>query len=411
MVTTKPSFGAPLRSNRQLVILLVTQSIGMIARNIYFVGLPLFVLERTGSALSMSISLLLGFIPFTIAGPFAGSIVDRFSRRDLLFIGNALYGAFLFVLPFTHAAWLIYVIAFTASVSGVIIATATSALMPELVDITQLAKASSVYSFLRSVNFLVSALSAYFLIRALGKADIFYLCAALLFVCGLGCLALRRDRPERAAAADADVEGRRSSGFMETLRIIWSDRHMRGLTLMHIMFMPIFGAVEVFLPVFCEHRLGQADYYTLISASLGAGLALGSLVTYRLLGYIKPLRLVFLSFLGYAIGMLLLTGSAVLVLAMLVCLFLGFVDGYGFTTYEYLRQRVVPSAYRGRVFAVMDAMILFPAPLGYLVVGYFAERTSIVTIGVWLSCIGLVLALLTFLLTRGLPELKEELGG
>src|SRR4030042_3240068 len=112
----------PFRANRQLVILLATQSIGMIARGIFFVGLPLFVLERTGSAFSMSISLFLGFAPFTIAGPFAGSIVDRFSRRNLLVTGNLLYGVFLVILPFAHAAWLLYVIAFTASLCGVVIA-------------------------------------------------------------------------------------------------------------------------------------------------------------------------------------------------------------------------------------------------------------------------------------------------
>jgi predicted MFS family arabinose efflux permease len=180
---------------------------------------------------------------------------------------------------------------------------------------------------------------------------------------------------------------------------------------MHLMFMPIFGAFEVFLPIFCGDRLGQVDYYTLVSSAVGAGLALGSLVTYRLLGRFKPLNLVFASFLGYAAGMLLLTESTMLVLALLVCFLLGMIDAFGFTTYEYLRQRVVPAAYRGRVFAVMDAVSLLPMPLGYLAVGYFAERTSIVTIGVWLSVIGLLLALFCFPLTRGLPELQEQLGG
>lgn len=408
----KVSFGAPLRANRQLVILLASQSVGMIARAIYFVGLPLFVLERTGSAFSMSISLLLGFAPFTIAGPLAGSIVDRFSRRDLLVATNLLYGLTLLALPFTHAAWVIYVIAFTASLFGVIIAHSISALIPELVDITQLAKANSAYAFLRSVNYLLGTFPTFFLIKAMGKANIFFLSTALLAVCGLSCLALRRDRVERMAEKP-DEEGTKIkfAGFRQALKIIWSDRHVRSLTLMHIMFMPIFGAIEVFLPVFCEDRLGQADYYTLVSASMGVGLALGSLVTYRLLGRVKPLQLVFASFLGYSITVLLLTGSGVLALAILVSFLMGIVDAFGFTTYEYLRQRVVPASYRGRVFAVMDAMVLLPLPLGYLFVGYFAEKVSIGVIGLWLSATGLVLTLLSLFLIRGLPGLTEELGG
>ncbi|RJP26908.1 MAG: MFS transporter [Actinobacteria bacterium] len=402
----------PLRANRQLMILLSTQSIGLVARAIYFVGLPLFVLERTGSAFSMSISLFLGFAPFTLAGPFAGSIVDRFSRRDLLVITNLLYGITLFILPFAHAVWLIYVIAFTASIFGVILANSMSALLPELVDVTSLAKANSLYTFLRSASFLLSTAAAFFLIKAMGKADIFFLCSALLVAGGISCLALRRDLP-RAAAAGGLRAGAASevAGLKEALRIIRTDRHIRGLTLMHLMFMPIFGAFEVFLPLFCGDKLGQVDYYTLVSSAVGAGLALGSLLTYRLLGRVRPLNLVFASFLGYAAGMLLLTGTPVLVLAILVCFLLGIVDGFGFTTYEYLRQRIVPSAYRGRVFAVMDAVVLLPMPLGYLVVGWFADRTSITSLGIWLSVIGFFLALLCFPLTRGLPELEEALGG
>ncbi|MBN2026407.1 MAG: MFS transporter [Actinobacteria bacterium] len=402
----------PLRANRQLITLFSVHSIGLVARAIYFVALPLFVLERTGSAFSMSISLFLGFTPYTLAGPFAGSIVDRFSRRDLLVITNFLYGMTVFVLPFTHAAWLIYIVAFTASVFGVIIANSMSALLPEMVDLLNLAKANSIYSFLRSAMFLLSTSTAFFLIKAMGKSNILFVCSALLVVCSFAFLLLRRDLPRAASTkglrAGAAYE---LAGLKETFKIMRGDRHIRSLTLMHLMFMPIFGALEVYLPLFCDAKLGQVDYYTLVSAATGAGLALGSLMTYRLLGRIKPLNLVFASFAGYAAGVLLLTGSTVLVLAILVCFLLGIIDAFGFTTYEYLRQRVVPSAYRGRVFAVMDAVVLLPIPLGYLVVGYLAERISITSLGVWLSVVGFFLALLCFPLTRGLPELEEALGG
>lgn len=396
----------PLRANRQLAVLLLSQSVGMVARNIYFVALPLFVLERTGSALSTSVSFLMGFAPYTLAGPLAGHIVDRYSRRDLLIVTDLLYGLTLLALPFTHAPYLIYIIAFTASTFGVVVGTSTVALLPGLVDIAQLAKANSFYTFLRSFTFLVSALGTYLLVEALGKADVFFLCSVLLFSSGAACLALKRDVPAGVSAAEDGGGGPgRGGGFREALGIIWADRHIRGLTLMHLMFMPIFGAFEVFLVIFCAGSLGRANYYTLVSAALGLGLAVGSLTTYRLLRRYKPLNLVFVSFLGYSVGVFLLTRSAVLALAMLACLAMGVIDGFGFTSYEFIRQRAVPSAYRGRVFAAMDALVLLPMPLGYLAVGYFATRASVAAIGVWLSVIGLVLALLSYPLTRGLPGL------
>lgn len=398
----------PLRANRQLLVLLASQALGMVARGIFFVCLPLFVLERTGSALSMSISLLLSFAPFTVAGPFAGHVVDRFSRRDLLVLSNLVYGALLFPLPFLHAAFPVYMVAFAASLCGVVMVNAMVALIPELVDLSQLAKANSIYTFLRSATYLASTSTTFLLIKVMGKANIFFLCSALLAACGISCLAIKRDRPS-PHLEEADAAGRvGAGGFREVLRIIRSDRHVRGLTLMHLMFMPVFGAFGVLLPIFCDRRLGDADYYTLLSAAVGAGLALGSLFTYRLLERVRPLSLVLASFYGYAAGVFLLTRSGILAPALLVAFAMGVIDAFGFTTYEFLRQRVVPSAFRGRVFAVMDALVLLPLPLGYLLMGYLGERSSTGVLGAWLGIAGLALAFLCIPLTRDLPSLDQQ---
>ncbi len=395
-----PSSPRPLRAERQLLALLASQSLGMVARGVFFVGLPLFVLERTGSALSMSISLLLSFAPFTVAGPFAGYVVDRFSRRDLLVLSNLAYGALLFALPFLHAAYLVYAVAFAASLCGVVMVNALVALIPELVDLSQHAKANDIYTFLRSATYLVSTSATFLLIKVMGKADIFFLSSALLAAGGISSLSVRRDRPHLRYKEATAGGGAGSGGFREVLRIMRCDRHVRGLTLMHLLFMPIFGAFEVLLPLFCDRRLGDADYYTLLSAAVGAGLALGSLFTYRLLERVRPLSLVLASFCGYATGVFLLTRSGVLSLALLVSFSMGIIDAFGFTTYEFLRQRVVPSDFRGRVFAVMDALVLLPLPLGYLFMGYFGERSSIGALGAWLGAVGLALALLCLPLTR-----------
>lgn len=394
---------APLRKNTRLAALLFSQFLGMVARGIYSVGLPLFVLERTGSALAMGISLFLSFAPFTLAAPFVGPLVDRFSRRDLLVLTNLLYGVFVFFLPLLHAPRLVYLIAFAASVCGVVAANSIAALLPELVDLSQLARVNSVYGFLRSVTFLLSTGSAFFLIQAMGKANIFFLCSALLALCAAACLTLRRDPARRTITARADNSAFGMKGLAKTLRIIRSDRHVRGLTIMHLMFMPIFGAFEVLLPLFCDRRLGEVNYYTLLSAAVGAGLALGSLFTYRLLERVRPLSLVLAGFCGYSAGVFLLSRTGALRVALSVCFSIGIVDAFGFTTYEFLRQRMVPSPFRGRVFAIMDALVLLPLPLGYLGMGYFAERTDIVSAAVWLSLMGLVLTLLSFPFTRGLP--------
>lgn len=397
----------PLRRNSGFVSLFVSQFLGMAARGVYYVGLPLFVLDRTGSAFSMSISLFLSFAPFTLAAPFVGPIVDRFSRRDLLVYANLLYGSFLLALPFLHAPILVYAVAFSASVCGVVVANAIVALLPELVDASQLARANSAYMFMRSITYLASTSSAFLLIKALGKANIFFLCFGLQAACAAASTTIRRDIPRRTLSP----EGRHASaldGMTTALRIIRGNRHVRGLTVMHLLFMPIFGAFEVLLPIFSDRRLGEADYYTLLSAAVGAGLALGSLFTYRLLERVRPLSLVLASFCGYSAGVFLLSRAGTLWASLLVCLLMGMVDAVGFTTYEFLRQRVIPSEFRGRVFAIMDALVLLPLPIGYLSMGYLGERMEVTAVAAWLSLTGLALALLCTPFATGLPSLDKD---
>lgn len=393
----------PLRANRALLALFFSQFLGMIARGAYFVGLPLFVLERTGSAFSMSISLFLNFAPYTLAAPFVGPIVDRFSRRDLLVVANLLYGSLLFALPFFRSPLPIYAVAFAASVCGVLVANGIVALLPGLVGLSQLARANSMYMFLRSSTFLLSTGSAYFLIRAVGKARLLLVCSALLAACSATSLLIRRDGvPSRPGERGGGLTGA-LRGIARAVRILWADRQIRGLTTMHVLFMPVFGAFEVLLPLLCDRRLGEVNYYTLLSAAVGAGLALGSLVTYRLLERVRPLSLVLASFCGYSAGVFLLSRSDSLWVSLLICLGMGVVDALGFTTYEFLRQRLIPSEFRGRVFAIMDALVLLPLPLGYLGMGYLAGRLDIVSAAIWLSLAGLGLALLSFPFTRNLP--------
>lgn len=396
-----------LRANRPLLALFFSQFLGMVARGIYYVGLPLFVLERTGSPFSMSVSLFLSFAPYTLAGPFVGPVVDRFSRRDLLVASNLLYGSFILILPSLHAPYPIFAVAFSASICGVVVSNCIVALLPELVETSQLARTNSAYMFLRSATFLLSTGSAYFLVKSLGKANLFFLCSALLGACSAAGIVVKRDEGKGRPVIRGHGKPSSIRGMVRAVSIIRNDRHVRGLTVMHLLFMPVFGAFEVLLPLFSERRLGEVDYYTLLSAAVGAGLALGSLFAYRLLERVRPLSLVLTSFCGYAAGVFLLGQSTSLWASLLICLGMGVVDALGFTTYEFLRQRLIPSQFRGRVFATMDALVLLPLPLGYMGMGYLAGRVSIVSASLWLSLAGIALALLSFPFTRNLPHLEE----
>ncbi len=392
-----PSLG----KNRQFLVLFFSQLSGYVARDIYYVALPLFVMERTGSTFSMGVAFFLSFVPYTIMGPFVGYLVDHYSRRDMLLAATFLYAATVTTLPFVEQQYLIFIIAFVNSVYGVILSTCVSALMPAIVDAESLARANSVYTAMRSAAVTVGAIIAFFLISAFGRVKVFFACSLFLLVSGVVALWLCRDRPAAKVATEAGAPRIGWwEGLKEAVRIIRDEPVLRGLTVIHFLFMPVFGAFEVFLPVFSDRSLHQANYYTLLSSALSAGMVLGSLYTYRVLKRTAPLRLVFYTFAAYGLGIYFLANSPMLLPALMLCFCMGIADGFGFTTYEYVRQRTVEPEYRGRVFSIMDALVLLPMPAGYLLVGYAAGQMSTTVLGVWIAIAGVALGLVCYPFTR-----------
>ncbi len=392
-----------LKKNYQFLLLFSSQTFGYFGRAIYFVALPLFVLEKTGSTLSMGATFLFSYLPFILGGPPIGLLVDHFSRRNLLVTCSLLYGATLLLLPVQRQAIPIYIIALVNSLFGLVIAISASALLPSLVHPQHLSRANSLYMGLRSAVFLLGAFFAYFLINLLGKNKIFYLCSVITLLSAVWAAALEKDAPMKSLSRKGQGKAQ-GLGLVEALRRIFEDNSLKGLTVMHFFFIPIFGAFEVYLPAYSEKILNQANYYTLLSSSIGVGMLLGSLLNYRLLERARPLKLVFACLVIYSLCVLFLARSSVLAVALGVCFVSGFSDGFGFTTYEYLRQRIVSEDFRGRVFTVMDALVLSLLPLGTIVTGYLAQRMSMVSLGLGISAAGLLVSLFCYPLSeRGNP--------
>ncbi len=388
-----------LKKNYQFLLLFASQALGYFGRSIYFVALPLFVLERTGSTLSMGATFLFSYLPLTLGGPPVGLLVDHFSRRNLLIACSLLYGATLLLLPTQSFTPFIYAIALINSLFGLVIANSVSAMLPSLVHPCHLSRANSLYMGLRSGVFLVGAFLAYFLIGLVGKSKTFYICSLLTLLSGVLAAALSKDIPVKSLARKGRGETR-NLGLLDALKKVFENRYLKSLTAMHFFFIPIFGAFEVYLPAYSEGVLHQANYYTLLSSAIGTGMLLGSLLNYRLLEWLRPLKVAFMSLAIYSLCILILAQCSALAAALGVCFVSGFSGGFGFTTYEYLRQRIVSEDFRGRVFTIMDALVLSLYPLGTMLTGYLAQRMNMISLGLWISAAGLMISLFCYPLSE-----------
>lgn len=136
---------------RNYRMLLSSQAIGATGGWMQRVAQDWMVLQLTGSAAAVGITIALQFLPFLMVGLFSGVIADRFPKQKILVITQsaaALCAATLGLLALTGTAqvWHVYVIAFVLGMVTVFDGPARSALVSELVGPSRIRNAVSLNS-------------------------------------------------------------------------------------------------------------------------------------------------------------------------------------------------------------------------------------------------------------------------
>ncbi|MBQ4463747.1 MAG: MFS transporter [Eubacterium sp.] len=185
-------------------------------------GLGVYVFDKTGSAASMALITLLGFLPVFIFSVPAGVLADRYDRRVLMMIGDG-FSAFgiLYILICMMqgecAIWQIGVGVFISSTFQALLSPAYSATISDLLTKEEFSKASGLVSIAGNSRYLISPMIAGFLlsfsdVKLLMIIDIctFFLTLASTFVVKKGISTKKTEVTE---------------SFFESLRSGWKAVH------------------------------------------------------------------------------------------------------------------------------------------------------------------------------------------
>jgi MFS family permease len=110
------------------------------------VGLPIWVLQLTGSSLVTATVFLVGLLPGLVVGPLAGVLVDRWDRRRTLVAVSLAQAAFLLPLLAVHGRddlWIVYVVMAVEASLAQLNDPARNALVPSLVGADDLVGANA----------------------------------------------------------------------------------------------------------------------------------------------------------------------------------------------------------------------------------------------------------------------------
>jgi MFS family permease len=337
------------------------------------------ILELTHSAYAVGV---LGFClygPVAVFGLFGAALADRFDRRKMLILTQAamaLCAAALAIVAFARvdSVWVIDLI---AAVRGTILVfnnpTRQSPIV-QLVGRTELQNAIALNSSLNNSTRIIGPAVAGLLIATVGIAWCFAL-NAVSFIAVIAALFAMRESELHPAGAMRVSEALFAS-IGTGLRYA-RDTKVVAVVLSMLFVIATLGInFSVLLPVLANQTLlGDAKTYGLITACFGLGALVGALATASRPRASRGMLLVAAA--GFGVANLLVAASGRNIFLVTAALFL---TGVCYTIYtsstNALVQLATPGFLQGRVAGLYNYVFLATGPVGSLLAGWLAERST-----------------------------------
>jgi MFS family permease len=384
------------------------------------VALALFVVDLTGEATDLGIVLAAHAIPLVGFMLIGGIWADRVPRHRLMVLTDLVR----FVLHATLAAliiagevaiWQVVVIEALFGTAEAFFRPASTGVVPQTVPESEVQEANALIGMSNNICEFAGPALATALVLGVGPGEAFAVDAATFLVSA--ALLVRMSPRRREAAAGAEVAGGEEPGSLRAqLRVGYEEVRARTwvwATLIAASALVFFGLAPWFVlgPVVAEVNYGGADVYGIVTAALGAGTIVGSILGIRWRP-LHPMRV------GLVMGSLWCPMQVAYALDAPLELVLpaAVVGGFGFALFDVwwltaLAERIPPDRL-SRVSSYDWMFSLGLLPVGYLLAGPLADAVGAIEV----LAVGSALALAAWLLalipreTRALERITPSRG-
>lgn len=354
------------------------------------VARPVLVAELTGSALLLGAVLAARMAPNLLMGLFAGAVVDRYSRRRILFLsqaGNVVATGLVFVLLLLGwvEAWHLIALAAMAGLNMAFFQPARQAILPTIVPAAALRPAVALSQTANTAMRIGGALLAGLLLEFADFTVIYAAMTGIYLGAALYTVLIRSERaPARAARrAGGSLLRQTVDGVRWAVAERWPLAVAAVSALMFIFLSPYQG---VFVPLMVIDVLSERPAWVgYLIAVGGAGAAAGSLGLAALRTLPAPGRLMAGLLIAAGIALAVMSGAPHLwVLAP--CIFLAAACSTNVMSLANLTLLAqVPEGMAGRALSLMN-LARGMIPVGALFAGALADvlgaRTGLLTMGV-----------------------------
>jgi MFS family permease len=340
---------------------------------IQWVAQAWLVLRLTHSGFALGLITAFQWLPVLLFGAWGGVLADRFHKRTLLLATNSVAGLLALILGLatvggTVTLWLVGVVAFILGIVTAVDNPTRQAFTLEMVGAEHVPNAVSLNTLVFTIARVLGPALAAILIATVDVGPCFLINAASFVPVLIALWAMRASElntSERVARARGQIR--------EGLRYAASVPILRTLLLMMTVVGTLTYNFHVILPLLARFTFhGGAKIYGVLSAFLGVGMLIGSLVS---ASRTKP-TLRFLFGTGFSLGFFIVIASLVptypLELAAMVPL--GASSMAFLATLNATLQLNSSDAMRGRVMALYFVVFLGSTPIGAPIIGWIAQQ-------------------------------------
>ena len=361
--------------------MLAGQSVSLITSGILQMSIIFYLTAKTNSAMVLSIATLMGFLPQAVIGPFAGTFVDRHSRKGVMIGADlmiAATGGFLAVVSvfMELPIWLIMLVLFVRSIGNAFHSPASSAVTPPMVPQDQLTKCAGYNQTMQAAVSLISPAAAAFLYSVWSLSTIILLdIIGAVLACGVVAVLSIPNPPICPGESQNSFFRDMKEGYFELKK----NKGLFALLWIGTAYMFFFMPISALYPLMSMgYFRGTPTHASIAEIAFAGGMLAGGILLSVWGGFKNRIFSIGLSVLvmGVSIAISGLLPTNAFFIFVICCTVMGLTSPF-YGVQNALFQEQLPPEYLGRVFSLLGSVMSFAMPLGLLCSGIFAELIGV----------------------------------
>lgn len=361
--------------------MLAGQSVSLITSGILQMSIIFYLTAKTNSAMVLSIATLMGFLPQAVIGPFAGTFVDRHSRKGVMIGADlmiAATGGFLAVVSIFMELpiWLIMLVLFVRSIGNAFHSPASSAVTPLMVPQDQLTKCAGYNQTMQAAVSLISPAAAAFLYSVWSLSTIILLdIIGAVLACSVVAVLSIPNPPICPGESQNSFFRDMKEGYFELKK----NKGLFALLWIGTAYMFFFMPISALYPLMSMgYFRGTPTHASIAEIAFAGGMLAGGILLSVWGGFKNRIFSIGLSVLvmGVSIAISGLLPTNAFFIFVICCTVMGLTSPF-YGVQNALFQEQLPPEYLGRVFSLLGSVMSFAMPLGLLCSGIFAELIGV----------------------------------